>query len=87
MMNSPEPIYLDEIHEDIATFAERHLEEEERADFVDQLLERHGYQRQSTWAPPPPPDPSQGGGGGRRLVPPAKRSSAASKKSSYFKRA
>jgi hypothetical protein len=55
--------FLDDIHQDIAEFADRHLEEDEREAFVDALLERKGYVRQSTWAPP---EPSQGGGGGRQ---------------------
>lgn len=56
------PQYLDDTHRAISEFAEAFLEEDERADFVDGLLERHGYQRQSTWAPP---EPQQGGQGGR----------------------
>lgn len=62
------PVYIDEIHQDIAEFAARHLEEDERDDFVDQLLERKGYQRQSIWAAP---EPEQGGGQRRPLVKPA----------------
>jgi restriction endonuclease Mrr len=63
------PAYIDEIHQDIAEFAARHLDPEEVDDFVDQLLERKGYQRQSIWAPP---EPDSGQGGGRKpLVKPA----------------
>jgi hypothetical protein len=62
------PAYIDEIHQDIAEFAARHLDPEEVDDFVDQLLERKGYQRQSIWAAPEP----DGGQGGRKpLVKPA----------------
>jgi hypothetical protein len=64
------PAYIDEIHQDIAEFAARHLDEDERDDFVDQLLERKGYQRQSIWAPPEP-DGAGDGGGKRPLVKPA----------------
>ena len=31
--------YLDEVHQDIAEFAARHLDEDEVDDFVDQLLD------------------------------------------------
>jgi hypothetical protein len=53
------PEYLDDMHQRIAEFASEFLEEDEREDFVDGLLERHGYTRQSIWAPP---EPAQGGG-------------------------
>jgi hypothetical protein len=63
------PAYIDEIHQEIAEFAARHLDEDEVDDFVDGLLERKGYQRQSIWAPPAA---DQGGQGGRKpLVKPA----------------
>lgn len=56
-----EPSYLDDVHREIAEFAERHFDDEdERATFVDTLLERKGYKRVSQWAPPEPP---KGGGG------------------------
>lgn len=87
-MSDQQPIYLDEIHEDISTFAERHLEEDERAEFIDGLLERHGYVRESTWAPPPPPA-GGAGGGGRRTVLPAKKAGGAKKQGgsgTYFRR-
>lgn len=71
-----EPSYLDEIHQDIAEFAERHLEEDERADFIDGLLERHGYQKQAVWAPPQQ-DPK----GGKKGVLPQNKS----KKPPYFR--
>lgn len=57
------PEYLDETHQRIAEFAAEFLDDDERDDFVDSLLERHGYQKVSKWAPP---DPSGGGQGGRR---------------------
>ena len=64
------PAYIDEVHQDIAEFAARHLDEDEWDDFVDQLLERKGYQRNTvtTWAPP---EPDSGGGGRKPLVKPA----------------
>lgn len=57
------PEYIDETHQRIAEFAAEFLEDDERDDFVDGLLERHGYQRVSKWAAP---DPAGGSGGGRR---------------------
>lgn len=57
------PDYLDDTHRAIAEFADAFLDEDERADFVDGLLERHGYRRESRWAPP---DASGGGQGGGR---------------------
>lgn len=52
--------YLDEIHQDISEFAERHIEdEEERQGFVDELMKRKGYLQQSHWAPPAPQDGGQ----------------------------
>lgn len=59
--------YLDETHERIAQFAADFLEEDEREDFIGSLMERHGYQRQSHWAPPTADD---GGGGKQPLVRP-----------------
>lgn len=47
--------FLDEVHQEIVEFAERHFEdEEERQGFVDTLLERKGYKRASVWTPPEP---------------------------------
>lgn len=76
-----EPSYLDETHQRIAEFANDFLEEDERDDFIDSLLERHGYQKQATWAPPPP---QQGGNGRRPLVKPA--GTTKKQQGSYFKR-
>lgn len=44
--------YVDEVHERISMFADDFLEEDERPDFVDGMLERLGYERQSSWGPP-----------------------------------
>lgn len=66
----PDPVqYIDDTHRAIAEFADAYLDEDERSDFVDSLLERHGYERMTAWAPPQP----QGGPGGGRgpLVRPA----------------
>ena len=80
MSNPDEPSYIDETHEAFASFADAYLDEEERAEFVDSMLERHGYQRTTAWAPPEPQAPS-----GRRSVVPAKKATAP-KKSPYLKR-
>lgn len=87
--------YLDEVHQDIAEFAGRHLEEDERDEFIDSLLERHGYQRVSKWAAPD--DSGSGGSGSQRkpLVKPRTGSSGGNGggrggqgqgRSPYFKR-
>jgi len=67
--------YVDETHQRISEFAEEFLEDdEERGAFVDGLMERHGYQRTSHWAPP---EPQGGGQGGRQpLLRPAKAGGA-----------
>lgn len=57
------PEYIDETHQRIAEFASEFLDDDERDDFVDGLLERHGYQRVSKWAAP---DPGGGAPGGRK---------------------
>lgn len=64
MTGNEDPVYLDEHHQAIAEFAAAYLDEEERESFVDNLLERRGYQRISTWAAPET-DPAGGGPGGR----------------------
>lgn len=82
--------YLDETHQRIAEFAESFLEEDEREDFVGALMERHGYQRQSHWAPPAPDE----GGGKQPLVKPKSgrqgsrqpQQQQSQQRSSYFKR-
>lgn len=55
-----EPAFLDDDHAAIVSFADTYLDEDERQDFVDGLLERRGYTRTQSWAPP---EPQQGGGG------------------------
>lgn len=72
--------YLDEFHQYIAEFADNVLDEEERADFVDQLLERHGYEKVSNWAPPSKDGKQKSSGG---LLKPR---STSKKSSSYFKK-
>ena len=53
--------FIDEIHEDIVSFAERHFEDDdERSGFVDDFMERHGYTRLSTWGPPAGEQPKPG---------------------------
>ncbi len=64
------PDYIDETHQRIVEFASEFLDDDdERESFVDGLLERRGYVRESRWAPPPPPP--GGGGKGGLLKPPA----------------
>jgi len=46
--------FIDDTHAAIVAFAEQFLEEDERDSFVDSLMERHGYQRMSSWGPPEP---------------------------------
>jgi hypothetical protein len=78
------PDFLDETHQRIAEFADEFLDDEdERAGFIDGLMERRGYVRESRWAPPPEKPgqgqrqgllKQQGGQGGQR------------KPGSYFKK-
>lgn len=61
-----DPQFLDADHESIVRFAEQYFDdEEERASFVDTLLERRGYQRTSGWSAPAEQPPNGGGGGGQ----------------------
>jgi len=55
-----EPSYVDEHHQRISEFAADYLDDDERDEFVDNLMERRGYQRAHHWLPPDP-DPGQGG--------------------------
>lgn len=57
-----DPQYLDEHHQRITEFAGEYFDDdEERESFVDTLMERRGYARQSGWALPqqPPAPPKQ----------------------------
>ena len=73
-MSDQGPSFIDEHHQRFVEFAEDYLDEEERGDFVDSLLERHGYEKVTSWAPPPPQKPGSGGGNGRKsLVGPRKQ--------------
>ena len=57
--------FLDEHHQRISEFAAEYFDDdEERAAFVDTLLERRGYQRTAGWSLPPEPSPDGGGGAG-----------------------
>lgn len=70
-----DPSFIDEHHERIVGFANDFLDEEERDEFVDTMMERSGYQRISNWAPPEGEPkggkgpvrrrPSTGSGGGK----------------------
>jgi len=57
-----EPSYVDEHHERISQFADDYLDDDEREDFVNSLMERRGYQRGTHWLAPEP----DGGQGGRQ---------------------
>lgn len=61
------PDYIDETHQRIAEFAGEFLDEDEIEDFVNGMLERHGYQQNTvtTWSAP---DPRGGAAGGRKPV-------------------
>lgn len=68
--------YLDDTHQRISEFANDFFDDDdERGGFVDHMMERAGYQRQSTWASPEPPAGGQGGqgapwqGGGQKPKP------------------
>ncbi len=81
-----ESAYLDEHHQRIVEFAQDYMDDDERDEFVDGLMERRGYQRIQGWGPPEPedPDPQDGrGAAGRRsaaATPPRQR------RSPHFKR-
>ena len=47
--------FIDDTHQAFCEFAERFLEEDERDSFIDSMMERHGYQRMSSWAAPEAP--------------------------------
>ena len=58
--------FLDEIHQDIVEFAERHIEDEtKRGEFIDDFMESRGYVRVSQWGPPAK-SPSRPGGSGQK---------------------
>lgn len=66
-MPTDEPQFIDDDHAAIVSFADAYLDEEERDDFVNGLLERRGYTRTEVWGPPAE---TQGGGqGGSRRQP------------------
>lgn len=88
---APEPAYVDEDHQRIHEFAQDYFEDEdERDEFVNTLMERHGYQRVSSWGPrteqpdpdPEPDPPQRQRGGGRQGASPAPRQRS---RASYFK--
>jgi hypothetical protein len=82
-----EPQFIDDDHAAIVGFAEAYLEDDERDDFIDQMMERRGYQRVSSWAAPEP-DPRQPAGGEGRRKPLVKAPQPASqqRRGPYFKR-
>lgn len=87
-MPDEQPQYVDEHHERIHTFASDYLEEDERDEFVDSMMERRGYQRAHHWLPPDEDEsgPGQPAGGKKPLV---KRRAApaqpAPRQGSYFR--
>jgi hypothetical protein len=77
-----DPQYLDSDHQRISEFAADYFDDdEERAAFVDTLLERRGYQRTAGWAVPPPADPNRAAGNGA-----AGAAGGAPGRPAYFKR-
>lgn len=67
------PSYIDDTHQRFCEFADEFLDEDEREEFVNQLLERHGYEQNTvtTWTPPNPAarrGGAAGGGGGRQSL-------------------
>jgi len=80
----PEPVYVDEDHQLISEFAANYLDEDERDDFINHVMERRGYQRIESWGPPAEPEPEPRGrrsaGGGNPAPSPRQRRGA------YFKR-
>jgi hypothetical protein len=64
------PDFIDETHQDIAEFLERHgeaFDDDERAGLLDRLMTHHGYTQESHWTRPEP-DPQGGGQGGKPPV-------------------
>lgn len=51
------PVFVDDDHAELAAFAEKWLDDDERDPFVEHLMERHGYERIQGWGPRRPPDP------------------------------
>lgn len=85
-MPTDENPYVDEHHERIHTFASDYLDEDERDEFVDSLMERRGYQRAHHWLPPDEEEGGGGQGGGRkRLVKPRTAPQPSTRQGSYFK--
>jgi hypothetical protein len=68
-MSDQGPSFIDEYHQRIVEFAEDFLDEEERGEFVDGLMERHGYEKVTNWGPPAPQGGRGGGGGNGRRKP------------------
>lgn len=61
-----QPQYLDEHHQRISEFAAEYFDEdeEERDNFVNELMTRRGYIARTRTDWEPPADPKGGGGGG-----------------------
>jgi len=53
--------FLDDTHAAFHAFAEQFLDEDERDDFIDSMMERHGYERTQHWAAPQQQQRGQGG--------------------------
>lgn len=53
----PAAEYVDEDHQRIHEFAQDFLDDDERDEFIDHLMERRGYQRVQSWGPRQEPDP------------------------------
>lgn len=61
-----DPSYIDEVHQDICEFVGRHADffddDDKTNEFIEALLEKKGYKRESHWAPPEKAPRSKGGG-------------------------
>jgi len=78
------PAYVDDDHQRIAEFAEDFLEDDERDEFIDHLMERRGYQRVSSWGPrSEQPDPEPGPEPQRQR---GRQGGGQQRRSGYFKR-
>lgn len=85
-MPGEEPQFLDDDHAAIHAFAENYLDEDERDEFVDGLLERRGYVRVSSWAPPEPDEPQRKPAVKPRTPQAPAPAAAGQRRSPYFKR-
>lgn len=79
-----EPQFLDDDHAAIVGFAEAYMDEDEREDFIDQLMERRGYTRVQSWGPAADPEPQQRPQ--RQRQPAQRQQQGGQQRRPYFKR-